>query len=85
MDGPDGGKMGLHEPRPQLGQCVSNWFAGAHPFDLTNNQGMEGTYAQIKAHHTFRSEVSLNEFLQITENLVGYRSFVCSCYRLFVL
>ena len=22
---------------------VSNWFAGAHPFVLTNNQGSEGT------------------------------------------
>ena len=37
---------------------------------VDNNQGLEGTHAQYKKDHTFRSEVALSEFVQITENLV---------------
>ena len=48
-------------------------FAGSHPFAVINNQGLEGTHAQYKKDHTFRSEVSLPEFIQITENLVRNR------------
>ena len=44
--------------------------AGSHPFAVDNNQGLEGTHAQYKKDHTFRSEVPLSEFVQITENLV---------------
>ena len=37
--------------------------AGSHPFAVINNQGLEGTHAQYKKDHTFRSEVSLPEFM----------------------
>ena len=44
--------------------------AGSHSFAVDNNQGLEGTHAQYKKDHTFRSEVALFEFVCITENLV---------------
>ena len=47
-------------------------YAGSHPFSVTNNQGLEGTHAQYKQDHTFRSEVALGEFVQVTENLVSF-------------
>ena len=57
------------------GSHVENWYAGAHPFAIINNQGLEGTHKQYKKDHTFRSEVPLTEFIQITENLVRFHLF----------
>ena len=57
------------------GSHVQNWYAGAHPFAIGNNQGLEGTHKQYKKDHTFRSEVPLPEFIQITENLVRFHKY----------
>ena len=43
---------------------------------MTNNQGLEGTHAQYKKDHTFRSEVALGEFVQVTENVVVFVAII---------
>ena len=48
------------------GSKVENWCAGAHPFTIINNQGLEGTHKQYKKDHNIRSEVALTVFIQIT-------------------
>ena len=74
------------------GSHASKWYAGAHPFSLTNNQvesdlqrifgelffqfffsnqGMEGNHKEIKANHTFRTELPLGQFIQVLEQLVN--------------
>ena len=47
-----------------------NWFTGAHPCSITNNQGQEGYYKEVKRNHTFRSELTLGQFFQAMEQLV---------------
>ena len=60
-------------------------YAGSHPFSVTNNQGLEGTHAQYKKDHTFRSEVALEEFAQVTENLVSFSLFNTTLSFCFVI
>ena len=60
-------------------------YAGSHPFSVTNNQGLEGTHAQYKKDHTFRSEVALEEFAQVTENLVIFSLFNTTLSFCFVI
>ena len=52
------------------GSHVQNWYAGAHPFFVASNQGLEGTHKALKKEHTFRSELPMGQFVQTAENLV---------------
>ena len=52
------------------GSHAMNWFAGANPFSITNNQGQEGYHKEVKRNHTFRSELPLGQFFQAMEQLV---------------
>ena len=48
-------------------QCVDfpvfRWWEGAHPWCVSNNQGIEGTNRVIKADHTFKRRCPLGNFL----------------------
>jgi hypothetical protein len=33
---------------------VFRWYEGAHPWAISNNQGIEGQIKEIKAGHTFK-------------------------------
>ena len=61
------------------GSHAQNWFAGANPFSLTNNQGQEGYHKEVKRNHTFRSEFSLPQFIQAMEQLVSLHLFSAAC------
>ena len=50
---------------------VMNWFAGSHPFNLTNNQGIEGTHKELKKNHTFREELPVGQFFQVVGRVVS--------------
>ena len=61
------------------GSHAQNWFAGANPFSLTNNQGQEGYHKEVKRNHTFRSEFPLPQFIQAMEQLVSLHLFSAAC------
>ena len=55
------------------GSHVMNWFAGSNPFNITNNQGLEGTHKEMKKNHTFRSELPIGQFFRVTKRLVSMK------------
>ena len=46
------------------------WYEGAHPFSVSNNQGIEGQNKEIKAGHTFKRKCALGTFFKIVEKMV---------------
>ena len=47
-------------------EYLENYF-----FIFFSNQGMEGNHKEIKANHTFRTELPLGQFIQVLEQLVN--------------
>ena len=47
-------------------EYLENYF-----FIFFSNQGMEGNHKEIKANHTFRTELPLGQFIQVLEKLVN--------------
>ena len=50
---------------------VSGWWEGAHPWGVSNNQGLEGTNRVIKADHTFKRRCPLGNFFDIVSRMVN--------------
>ena len=46
------------------------WYEGAHPWNVSNNQGVEGCNKEIKAAHTFRRRLELGELMSVLGNMV---------------
>ena len=46
------------------------WYEGAHPWRISNNQGVEGKNMEIKQNHTFRRRLELGELVSVLANLV---------------
>lgn len=46
------------------------WYEGAHPWRISNNQGVEGKNKEIKLNHTFRRRLELGEMVAVLANLV---------------
>ena len=44
---------------------IKNWYAGANPYHITQNQGIEGKNKAIKKSYTFKSRVSVSKLFQI--------------------
>ena len=44
---------------------IKNWYAGANPWHITQNQGIEGKNKAIKKSYTFKSRVSIAKLIQI--------------------
>ena len=51
--------------------AVSGWWEGAHPWRVSNNQGLEGTNRVIKADHTFKRRCPLGNFFDIVSRMVN--------------
>ena len=49
---------------------VSKWYEGAHPWSVSNNQGIEGTNKAIKKDHTFKRRCPLGTFMDIVAKMV---------------
>ena len=49
---------------------VFRWWEGAHPWCISNNQGIEGTNRVIKADHTFKRRCPLGNFFDIVDRMV---------------
>ena len=47
------------------------WFEGAHPWGVSNNQGVEGKNKEIKQSHTFRRRLEVGELLSVLARLVS--------------
>ena len=43
----------------------SNWYEGAHPYGVSNNQGIEGVNKSIKDGHTCRKRLPLGRFCDV--------------------
>ena len=43
----------------------SNWYEGAHPYGVSNNQGIEGVNQSIKDGHTCRKRLPLGRFCDV--------------------
>ena len=66
------------------GSHAMNWFAGANPFSITNNQGQEGYHKEVKRNHTFRSKLPMGQFFQAMEQLVRlFSSFLTLLSQIF--
>ena len=50
---------------------VFRWYEGAHPWRVSNNQGIEGTNKYIKKEHTFKRRCPLGTFMDIVDRMVG--------------
>ena len=48
----------------------SRWFEAAHPWKVSNNQGVEGKNKDIKQSHTFRRRLDLGELFDVMLNMV---------------
>ena len=46
------------------------WYEGAHPWHISNNQGIEGKNKEIKAAHTFRKRMPLGSFIDCMLRMV---------------
>ena len=46
------------------------WYEGAHPWSMSNNQGIEGTNKAIKKDHTFKRRCPLGTFLDVVDRMV---------------
>ena len=49
---------------------VFRWWEGAHPWKISNNQGIEGTNRVIKEEHTFKRRCPLGNFFNIVDRMV---------------
>ena len=49
---------------------VFRWYEGAHPWAVSNNQGIEGQNKEIKAGHTFKRRCPLGSFMAIVIRMV---------------
>ena len=43
----------------------SMWWEGAHPFQISNNQGVEGCNKEIKQSHTFRKRLAIGDLMRV--------------------
>ena len=50
--------------------AVFRWYEGAHPWAVSNNQGIEGTNKEIKAGHTFKRRCNLGAFMNIVLRMI---------------
>ena len=48
----------------------NRWFEGAHPWNVCNNQGVEGKNKAIKQSHTFRRRLDMGELFNVLLNMV---------------
>ena len=63
-----------------LSNHTSNrWYEGAHPWGVSNNQGIEGTNKAIKASHTFKRWCNLRDFMNIVDRLVSMIFYWLTC------
>ena len=46
------------------------WYEGAHPWQISNNQGLEGKNKSIKESHTFRRRLALGELFEVFLRMV---------------
>ena len=46
------------------------WYEGAHPWAISNNQGIEGVNKDIKAGHTFKRRCPLGTFFNIVQRMI---------------
>ena len=53
----------------ESGECL--WFEGAHPWGVSNNQGIEGKNKEIKQSHTFRRRLEIGELVSVLSRLVS--------------
>ena len=51
------------------------WYEGAHPWAISNNQGIEGVNKDIKAGHTFKRGCFLGTFFNIVQRMMHNFSF----------
>ena len=47
------------------------WFEGAHPWKISNNQGVEGKNKAIKQSHTFRRRLDMGQLFNVLLNMVS--------------
>ena len=47
------------------------WYEGAHPWRISNNQGVEGKNKEIKQSHTFRRRLEIGELVEVLVRLVA--------------
>ena len=52
------------------GSHMKNWYAGANPWSITQNQGIEGKNQAIKKSYTFKSRVSIGRLFEITKTML---------------
>ena len=48
----------------------NKWYEGAHPWQVSNNQGVEGLNKEIKQSHTFRRRLDIGELVPVLSRLV---------------
>ena len=49
----------------------SKWYEGAHPFHISNNQGVEGKNREIKQSHTFRKRLEIGDLVAVLARMVS--------------
>ena len=47
-----------------------HWYEGAHPWGVSNNQGVEGKNKEIKQAHTFRKRLGMGEMFSVMQRMV---------------
>ena len=55
---------------------AGNWWAGAHPYALLNNQGVESENKQIKDDYSYREQMNMTAFVNLMERIIADKSLV---------
>lgn len=59
----------MHKVWIDSSECM--WYEGAHPWEISNNQGVEGKNKEIKLNHTFRRRLEIGELVAVLQRLVS--------------
>ena len=63
-------KFFLYMRKVWIDSSEFRWYEGAHPWHISNNQGIEGKNMAIKQSYTFRRKLELGELVSVLHNLV---------------
>ena len=64
------GNFFLYMRKVWIDSTEFRWYEGAHPWLISNNQGIEGKNMAIKQSYTFRRKLELGELVSVLHNLV---------------
>ena len=55
---------------------VCNWYEGAHPYHVGNNQGIESRNLAVKDDFSYRDQLNMTQFVAMMEKITNHYSTI---------